>query len=107
MNTDEVRRTCTGQPSASDETESASELSQPASERTTLHRYAHRAAYDRETIDAILDEGIVCHVGLRTDQGFPVVIPLPTGGTATSSTCTARRPAGSSATPAGRRSRSA
>ena len=48
-------------------------------ERTALHRYAHRAAYDRETIDAILDEGFVCHVGLHTDRGFPVVIPLAYG----------------------------
>jgi nitroimidazol reductase NimA-like FMN-containing flavoprotein (pyridoxamine 5'-phosphate oxidase superfamily) len=54
-------------------------VSDPASERTTLHRYAHRAAYDRETIDAILDEGLVCHVGLQTDRGFPVVIPLAYG----------------------------
>jgi nitroimidazol reductase NimA-like FMN-containing flavoprotein (pyridoxamine 5'-phosphate oxidase superfamily) len=54
-------------------------VSDPASERTTLHRYAHRAAYDRPTIDAILDEGIVCHVGLQTDKGFPVVIPLAYG----------------------------
>ena len=30
-------------------------------------------------IDAILDEGIVCHVGLQTDRGFPVVIPLAYG----------------------------
>jgi len=54
-------------------------VSDPASERTTLHRYAHRAAYDRQTIDAILDEGLVCHVGLQTDSGFPVVIPLAYG----------------------------
>jgi nitroimidazol reductase NimA-like FMN-containing flavoprotein (pyridoxamine 5'-phosphate oxidase superfamily) len=54
-------------------------VSDPASERTTLHRYAHRAAYDRETIDAILDEGLICHVGLQTDRGFPVVIPLAYG----------------------------
>jgi hypothetical protein len=44
-----------------------------------LHRYAHRAAYDRQTIDGILDEGLVCHVGLQTDRGFPVVIPLAYG----------------------------
>lgn len=50
----------------------------PASARTTLHRYAHRAAYDRPTIDAILDEGFVCHVGLVA-EGFPVVIPLAYG----------------------------
>lgn len=54
-------------------------MSDPVSERTTLHRYAHRAAYDRPTIDAILDQGIVCHVGLQTDKGFPVVVPLAYG----------------------------
>jgi uncharacterized protein len=54
-------------------------VSVPVSDRTTLHRYAHRAFYDRETIDAILDEGFVCHVGLQTDRGYPVVIPLAYG----------------------------
>src|ERR1700677_3393389 len=54
-------------------------MSDPASERTTLHRYAHRAAYDRATVNAILDEGFVCHVGLNTAEGFPVVIPLAYG----------------------------
>jgi uncharacterized protein len=59
--------------------ESELPVSDPASERTTLHRYAHRAAYDRETVNAILDEGLVCHVGLQTDRGYPVVIPLAYG----------------------------
>ena len=46
-------------------------MSDPVSERTTLHRYAHRAAYDRATVDAILDEGFVCHVGpLHPRRGF-------------------------------------
>jgi nitroimidazol reductase NimA-like FMN-containing flavoprotein (pyridoxamine 5'-phosphate oxidase superfamily) len=54
-------------------------MSEPVSERTTLHRYAHRGLYDRASIDAILDQGIVCHVGLQTDRGFPVVIPLAYG----------------------------
>jgi uncharacterized protein len=54
-------------------------VSEAVSERTSVHRYAHRAAYDRPTIDSILDEGIVCHVGLQTDKGFPVVIPLAYG----------------------------
>jgi uncharacterized protein len=54
-------------------------LSEPVSERTTLHRYAHRGLYDRPSIDAILDQGIVCHVGLQTDRGFPVVVPLAYG----------------------------
>jgi nitroimidazol reductase NimA-like FMN-containing flavoprotein (pyridoxamine 5'-phosphate oxidase superfamily) len=53
--------------------------SEPPSERTTVRRYAHRAFYDRAVIHAILDEGVVCHVGLQTDRGFPVVIPLAYG----------------------------
>jgi uncharacterized protein len=54
-------------------------VSAPVSERTTLHRYAHRADYSRQTIDDILDEGFVCHVGLQTAYGHPVVIPLAYG----------------------------
>ena len=54
-------------------------MSEAVSERTTVHRYAHRAAYDRPTIDSILDQGIVCHVGLQTDKGYPVVLPLAYG----------------------------
>ncbi len=43
-------------------------------ERTRVLREAHRGAYDRETIDKILDEGYVCHVGFSVD-GQPYVIP--------------------------------
>lgn len=42
--------------------------------RTTVRRKSERGRYDRETIDAVLDEGFVCHVGFCTDQG-PVVVP--------------------------------
>lgn len=41
---------------------------------TTVRRQADRGAYDAETIRAILDEGLVCHVGFVAD-GRPVVIP--------------------------------
>jgi nitroimidazol reductase NimA-like FMN-containing flavoprotein (pyridoxamine 5'-phosphate oxidase superfamily) len=54
-------------------------MPEPSSERTTLHRYAHRGLYDRDSINTILDQGIVCHVGIQTDRGFPVVIPLAYG----------------------------
>jgi uncharacterized protein len=54
-------------------------VSEPMSERTTLHRYAHRGLYDRPSIDAILDQGFVCHLGVQTDRGFPVVVPLAYG----------------------------
>lgn len=35
-----------------------------------------RAHYDRATIDAILDEGMIAHVGLVGADGRPVVIPM-------------------------------
>jgi len=43
-------------------------------QRTRVVREPHRGSYDRETIDAILDEGFVCHVGFSVD-GQPYVIP--------------------------------
>jgi nitroimidazol reductase NimA-like FMN-containing flavoprotein (pyridoxamine 5'-phosphate oxidase superfamily) len=43
-------------------------------ERTTVKRLANRGAYDRETINAILDEALLCHAGFVVD-GAPVVIP--------------------------------
>lgn len=42
--------------------------------RATVRRKAERGRYDRDTIEAILDEGFVCHVGFCTDDG-PVVVP--------------------------------
>ncbi|MCI0451415.1 MAG: pyridoxamine 5'-phosphate oxidase family protein [Candidatus Latescibacteria bacterium] len=43
-------------------------------QRTRVRRLPKRGAYDRATIDAILDEGLVCHVGFVVD-GQPFVIP--------------------------------
>lgn len=43
-------------------------------DRTTAKRIPKRGHYDRETIDAILDEGFICHVGFVAD-GQPYVIP--------------------------------
>jgi uncharacterized protein len=42
--------------------------------RTRVIREPQRAVYDRDTIDAILDEGFLCHVGFVAD-GQPFVIP--------------------------------
>ena len=39
-----------------------------------VRRLPERARYDRATLDAILDEGFVCHLGFCSD-GEPVVIP--------------------------------
>jgi uncharacterized protein len=43
-------------------------------ERTRLRRLPERAAYDRATVHAILDEGFICHVGFAVD-GQPYVVP--------------------------------
>jgi nitroimidazol reductase NimA-like FMN-containing flavoprotein (pyridoxamine 5'-phosphate oxidase superfamily)/GNAT superfamily N-acetyltransferase len=42
--------------------------------RTIPHRYKQRASYQRETINAILDESLVCHLGFIAD-GAPFVLP--------------------------------
>ena len=40
-----------------------------------MRRAPKRAAYDRATIDAILDEAPICHLGFADDAGQPYVIP--------------------------------
>lgn len=44
------------------------------SDKTKLGRLPERAVNDRDQINAILDEGLMCHVGYVID-GRPVVIP--------------------------------
>ncbi|MFI8092744.1 pyridoxamine 5'-phosphate oxidase family protein [Streptomyces sp. NPDC086080] len=46
----------------------------PPTERTVPTRSPDRAAYDKELVHAILDEGYVCHLGFVRD-GAPVVLP--------------------------------
>ena len=46
----------------------------PASDRTRVRREPQRGVYDRAAIDAILDEGLICHLGFVAD-GQPYVIP--------------------------------
>ncbi len=43
-------------------------------ERTTVRRLASRGNYDRDVVNAIVDEALLCHVGFVVD-GTPVVIP--------------------------------
>ncbi|EYT78055.1 hypothetical protein CF54_39505 [Streptomyces sp. Tu 6176] len=46
----------------------------PRTDRTVPTRSAQKAAYDKELVHAILDEGYVCHLGFVRD-GAPVVLP--------------------------------
>ena len=46
--------------------------------RTTLRRKPDRGSHDWETIAAILDEGLICHIAFETD-GQPYAIPTNYG----------------------------
>ncbi len=45
-----------------------------SSQRTKVKRHPERGDYDRSTIDAILDEALICHVGF-VEEDQPYVIP--------------------------------
>ena len=49
-------------------------MATPPTERTRVRRVPQRGQYERETVHAILDEALICHVGFVHD-GAPVVIP--------------------------------
>ena len=50
------------------------EMKSTKTKRTTVKRLPARGHYDRETIDSILDEGFICHVGFVFEDQ-PYVIP--------------------------------
>lgn len=47
----------------------------PTTARTELKRIPERAHFDRETVYSIIDEAMICHVGIVDAEGRPVVIP--------------------------------
>jgi nitroimidazol reductase NimA-like FMN-containing flavoprotein (pyridoxamine 5'-phosphate oxidase superfamily) len=47
-------------------------------DRTRVRRHRDRADYERAAIDAILDEGMICHVAVSVD-GVPWMIPTAYG----------------------------
>ena len=50
----------------------------PASERTRVRRGVNRARYGRDEVLAILDAGLIAHVGVTTPDG-PLVLPMVYG----------------------------
>jgi nitroimidazol reductase NimA-like FMN-containing flavoprotein (pyridoxamine 5'-phosphate oxidase superfamily) len=46
----------------------------PPSDRATV-RYKGRGHYDRQLVEAILDEAELCHIGVVQDDGSPLVLP--------------------------------
>ena len=47
----------------------------PVGDRSRVRRKPERGSHERAVVDAILDEGLVCHVGVVVDSR-PVVIPM-------------------------------
>src|ERR1700722_20362187 len=47
----------------------------PPTARTTLRRKRERGTYERDLVNAVLDEALLCHVGFVTQHG-PVVLPM-------------------------------
>ncbi len=47
----------------------------PASERVRLRRKRERGSHERATIDTILDEALIAHLGIADESGQPFVIP--------------------------------
>jgi nitroimidazol reductase NimA-like FMN-containing flavoprotein (pyridoxamine 5'-phosphate oxidase superfamily) len=45
------------------------------SERVRVRRVHDKASYDRDAVKTILDEALVCHLGIVGDDGQPFVIP--------------------------------
>ncbi|MEM9464514.1 MAG: pyridoxamine 5'-phosphate oxidase family protein [Actinomycetota bacterium] len=56
----------------------AAPSTEPPSPRTKVRRGANRADYETETIRAILDAGMIAHVGVQTPDG-PLVLPMAYG----------------------------
>lgn len=51
---------------------------EPASDRVTLRRGAHLGRYGSDDVIAVLDAGVIAHVGVTTRDG-PIVIPMAYG----------------------------
>jgi len=50
-------------------------MQEAPTERARVHRLPERAAYDRDAIDAILDEALICHVGWTDGDGRARALP--------------------------------
>jgi nitroimidazol reductase NimA-like FMN-containing flavoprotein (pyridoxamine 5'-phosphate oxidase superfamily) len=49
-------------------------VAEPASARVKVRRHPERASYERQAILDILDEGLICHLGL-VEGGSPICVP--------------------------------
>jgi nitroimidazol reductase NimA-like FMN-containing flavoprotein (pyridoxamine 5'-phosphate oxidase superfamily) len=67
-----------GNGTVGDMSQSPATIAPAPSLRTTVHRVPSRARYDRDTVRAILAEGLVAAVGF-VDAGAPFVMPMAYG----------------------------
>jgi uncharacterized protein len=58
----------------------SADLPLSTTDRTTLHRHRDRGQTDRTELYAVLDAGLICHLGVIVD-GCPVVLPTGYGRT--------------------------
>jgi uncharacterized protein len=56
----------------------SADLPLSTTERTTLHRLSERGMTERADLYAVLDAGLICHLGVVID-GYPVVLPTGYG----------------------------
>lgn len=47
--------------------------------RTTLRRHRERGQTDRAALYEVLDAGLICHLGVVSSDGTPVVLPTAYG----------------------------
>lgn len=52
---------------------------EPPTERTRVRRIPELASYDPAVVHAVLDAGLIAHVGVVADDGDPVVLPMTYG----------------------------
>jgi len=50
-------------------------MSKAPSERAQVHRHPERGHYDRDVIDRILDEALICHISWTDPDGGPRLLP--------------------------------
>jgi nitroimidazol reductase NimA-like FMN-containing flavoprotein (pyridoxamine 5'-phosphate oxidase superfamily) len=55
--------------------ETTREAGWPTDDAVRVRRQARRGQYDAATVDAILDDGLLCHVAFVAPDGRPMVIP--------------------------------
>ena len=62
-------------PQAAAEAPNGASAAAPSSDRVRLRRKRERGSHERALIDAILDEGLVAHLGIADADGQPFVVP--------------------------------